>query len=113
MMSLIALILATSLEPKGTGKIYARLQEPVLATFQTDKKAIDLELCIADAIFFYGSPVTLRDGPSRLIFIATNPGTILNASVVLEEADGMNTLYFRARGRLRVEETISALRACL
>jgi len=72
MLSLLLTAAALAVVPdRPRGEIQERLDGQPNFTFQTAKKPIDLEFCVADVVSKMASPSAFRDGPNRSIVIAS------------------------------------------
>lgn len=58
------------------GEIRERLNTPVVESFQSRSAVYDLEVCVADAVSVYGTPVILRDGRDDLQIVVAQGGGI-------------------------------------
>src|SRR4051812_17442434 len=65
--------------PLPRGEIQQRLDKDPNFTFQTSRKPIDLEFCIADVLSKMAEPAAFRDGPNRSIVIANALGKVVGA----------------------------------
>lgn len=78
-------MLAPNQPPRG--EIRERLETPANFTFQTLKRPVDLELCVADQVSKMADPAAFHDGPDREVVIASN-GKVIAAIELNGSASG-------------------------
>lgn len=82
------------------GELVERLKTPAKATFESQKRSYDLEICVADALTVVGSPTVLRDGPDNIVIAASFPGgNAFLASVSIAKNGTGSRLELRIRGK--------------
>lgn len=69
-LSFLALLGVVSPPPRG--EIRERLETPPNFTFHTNKRPVDLELCVADVLSAMTDPAAFHDGPDREVVIASS-----------------------------------------
>ena len=84
----IAMPLHAEDQSNPPGEIQKRLDKEPNFTFQTSKKPIDLEFCIADVLSRMAEPSAFRDGPNRSIVIANALGKVVGAIELNGSASG-------------------------
>jgi hypothetical protein len=71
MLAALLLLTATTDSPFPRGEIRERLEGQANFTFQTTKRPVDLEFCVADILSKMADPSAFSDGPDRSIVIAS------------------------------------------
>lgn len=113
MIAIAAAALLLQATPAG-GELMERLQSPVRATFESQKRSYDLEVCVADALTVMGSPTVLRDGPENIVIAASFPGgNAFLASVSISRNGTGSHLELRLRGKAWADRMKTRIAACL
>ena len=96
------------------GELMERLKAPAKATFESQKRSYDLEICVADALTVVGSPTVLRDGPENIVIAASLPaGNAFLASVSIAREGSGSRLELRIRGKGWDDRIKSRVAGCL
>jgi hypothetical protein len=98
-MLLMALMMMAD-KPWQGGEIKERLESPITASFDTAKRADQLEICLADVLSVTGSPTVLRDGPDNIVILSSSGfGGAYLASVSVNKTATGSHLDLRIRGK--------------
>lgn len=80
-ITLLGLAVLTAPQPRG--EIGKRLDTPPTFTFQTARKPVDLELCIADILNDLSTPSVYSYGPEREVMIIGWGGGKISVAIEL------------------------------
>lgn len=98
----------------GPGELKQRLNSEIKATFETNKKSYDLEVCLADALTLIGGPTVLRNGPENIIIaVAYGGGNAIFATINVDRTPTGSHLELRARGNGWDDRLKARITTCL
>lgn len=111
-MMLMALMMMA--DKPWQGEIMERLESPITASFDTTKRADQLEICLANVVTVLGTPVILRDGPDNIVMLSAtvNGGGFASSISVNKTATGSH-LDLRLRGKGWDDRFRERINACI
>ncbi|MGE5563423.1 MAG: hypothetical protein ACM3ZV_08940 [Bacillota bacterium] len=91
MLAALLLLAATAGQSAPRGEIQERLDGQPSFVFQTRKRPVDLEFCVADVLSRVANPSAFSDGPDRRIVIASE-GKVIVAVELNGTTGGTNVI---------------------
>lgn len=112
MMAVIALAMIA--DAPWVGEIREKLGQPVVAQFTSPKPIDRLELCVANVVTTLGTPVVLRDGPDKVVILASAAdGRIYLTAVSMTQTNGTTHIDLRVQGKGWNDRIATRLQSCL